>query len=105
MKQMKFLLVALMTVLMGMSVTSCLKGDDNNTIQLSNFVRVNTYDYPISFKDAYGTKLIPTQNVSTTKPMALIAYQYDRCIRQLLTQRAKKWNEGYPPKRVRDRLK
>ena len=78
MKQMKFLLVALMTVLMGMSVTSCLKGDDNNTIQLSNFVRVNTYDYPISFKDAYGTKLIPTQNVSTTKPMALIAYQYDR---------------------------
>ena len=52
MKQMKFLLVALMTVLMGMSVTSCLKGDDNNTIQLSNFVRVNTYDYPISFKDA-----------------------------------------------------
>lgn len=29
MKQMKFLLVALMTVLMGMSVTSCMNGDDN----------------------------------------------------------------------------
>lgn len=56
MKQMKFLLVALMTVLMGMSVTSCLKGDDNNTIQLSNFVRVNTYDYPISFKDCLWYK-------------------------------------------------
>ena len=78
MKQMKFLLVALMTVLMGVSVTSCMKGDDNNTVQLSNFVRVNTFDFPISFKDVYGIKLIPTQSVTTTKPMALIAYQYDR---------------------------
>ena len=32
MKQMKFFLVALMAVVMGMSVTSCMKGDDN-TIQ------------------------------------------------------------------------
>ena len=29
MKQMKFLLVALMTVLMGCLITSCMNGDDN----------------------------------------------------------------------------
>ena len=29
MKQMKFFLVALMAVVMGMSVTSCMNGDDN----------------------------------------------------------------------------
>ena len=30
MKQMKFFLVALMAVVMGVSVTSCMNGDDNS---------------------------------------------------------------------------
>ena len=32
MKQMKFFLVALMAVVMGMSVTSCMNGDDNTQV-------------------------------------------------------------------------
>ena len=32
MKQMKFLLVALMAVAMSVSVTSCMNGDDNNIV-------------------------------------------------------------------------
>ena len=34
MKQMKFFLVALMAVVMGMSVTSCMKGDDKSIQEL-----------------------------------------------------------------------
>lgn len=33
MKQVKFFLVALMAVVMGMSVTSCMNGDDNHMLQ------------------------------------------------------------------------
>ena len=32
MKQMKFFLVALMAIVMGMSVTSCMNGDDNTQV-------------------------------------------------------------------------
>lgn len=78
MKQMKFFLVALMVVLMGVSVTSCLNGDDNHNVQFSDFVRVNTSDYPVSFQTASDIKLVPTQSIATTsKPMALISYQFD----------------------------
>lgn len=78
MKQMKFSLVALMVLLMGVSVTSCLNGDDNHNVSASNFVRVNTYDYPVSFQTASGIKLVPTQSITTaSKPMALVSYQFD----------------------------
>ena len=43
MKQMKFLLVALMTVLMGMSVTSCMNGDDNTIYTGPAFAKCTNY--------------------------------------------------------------
>ncbi|WP_294554461.1 hypothetical protein [uncultured Bacteroides sp.] len=79
MKQMKFFLVALMAVVMGMSVTSCMNGEENNTVQGSLFVKVNAYDYPPSFVDASGIKWIPANTtVNANKSMALISFQYDR---------------------------
>lgn len=79
MKQVKFLLVALMAVVMGMSVTSCLKGEENNTVQGKLFVKVNRYDFPPSFVDAAGGKWIPTNaTVDSNKDMALIYFQYDK---------------------------
>lgn len=79
MKQVKFLLVALMAVVMGVSVTSCMKGEDNNIVQRNEFVRVNKYDFPISFTTIAGEKLIPTQPIMTAdEDIAMIYYQYDR---------------------------
>lgn len=81
MKQVKFILVALMAVVMGMSVTSCLKGEENNTVQGSLFVKVNAFDFPPSFVDAAGGKWIPTNvtvDASKHMSMALISFQYDR---------------------------
>lgn len=48
MKQMKFFLVALMAVVMGMSVTSCMKGDDN-TIYTGVAVAECVNSYPPTF--------------------------------------------------------
>lgn len=79
MKQVKFLLVALMAVVMGVSVTSCMKGEENNIVQGSALVRVNKSDFPISFTPMGGGKLIPTQPIMTAEEdMAIIYYQYDR---------------------------
>lgn len=79
MKQVKFLLVALMAVVMGMSVTSCMKGEENNIVQRNEFVRVNKYDFPISFTTMAGEKLVPTQPIMTAdEDIAMIYYQYDR---------------------------
>lgn len=58
MKQMKFFLVALMVVVMGMSVTSCMKGEDNGPQNLSVIARLDYYNS--SFKMMDGTKLVPT---------------------------------------------
>ena len=41
MKQMKFFLVALMAVVMGMSVTSCMNGDDNHNVTMTVPVKYN----------------------------------------------------------------
>ena len=41
MKQMKFFLVALMAVVMGMSVTSCMNGDDNHNVTMTVPVTVS----------------------------------------------------------------
>ena len=43
MKQMKFFLVALMAVVMGMSVTSCMNGDDNTARQLFTIAKCTEY--------------------------------------------------------------
>lgn len=78
MKQMKFLMVALV-VLMGVSLTSCLNGDDNTIVTGSEIVKVNQYDIPISFTNATGIKLVPDKSILTTEgKMALLYYQYDR---------------------------
>ena len=77
MKQMKFFLVALMAVVMGMSVTSCMNGEDNTIVQRNDFVRV-VQDFPVYFKDMAGNKLVPTSVITTSETMALIAYQYDK---------------------------
>ena len=58
MKQMKFLLVALMTVLMGMSVTSCMNGDDNTIYTGPAFAKcVSTYP-AATFELANGQRLV-----------------------------------------------
>ncbi len=77
MKQMKFFLLALLAVVMGISVTSCLNGDDNTIVQQTDFVRV-VQDFPVYFKDMFGNKLIPNSVITTSETMALIYYQYDR---------------------------
>ena len=77
MKQMKLFLVALMAVVMGLSVTSCMNGDDNTIVQRSDFVRV-VQDFPAYFKTMTGEKLVPTSVITTSETMALIYYQYDR---------------------------
>ena len=41
MKQVKFFLVALMAVVMGMSVTSCMNGDDNHNVTMTVPVKYN----------------------------------------------------------------
>ena len=58
MKQMKFLLVALMTVLMGMSVTSCMNGDDKTIYTGPAFAKcVSTYP-AATFELANGQRLV-----------------------------------------------
>lgn len=80
MKQMKFLLVALMAVVMGLSVTSCMNGDDNNGPQpLSVIARLDYYGS--SFKMIDGTKLIPTDPTSImtlSSGMYIVNGQYNR---------------------------
>ena len=76
MKQMKFLLVALMTVLMGMSVTSCLKGDDNNIVTMTVPVK---YNYSSFLMGDGVTKLVPTTELGVLSgTMYIISCQYDR---------------------------
>lgn len=78
MKRVKFFLVALMAAVMGVSVSSCMNGDDNTIVQRTDFVRV-VQDYPVYFKDIAGNKLVPTPAIMTTsETMAMIFYQYDR---------------------------
>lgn len=46
MKQVKFFLVALMAVVMGMSVTSCMKGENNTVVPVDGVITlVNTFPY------------------------------------------------------------
>lgn len=62
MKQMKFLMVAF-TLLMGISLTSCLNSNDNSDDTQAHFVRVKrdmSTGYQDYFEDYLGNKLFPT---------------------------------------------
>ncbi len=77
MKQMKFFLVALMCVVIGVSVTSCLDSDDGPH-SAREYVKVNRWDMPVTFTNIYGQKLIPLASVNfADKDWALITYEYD----------------------------
>ena len=52
MKQMKFFLVALMAVVMGMSVTSCMNGDDNT--QVNDLPVLGKVIFISSFNDGFN---------------------------------------------------
>jgi hypothetical protein len=70
MKQMKFFLVALMAVVMGMSVTSCMKGEENNgPFPVSVVAKLET-SYSGYFKMIDGTKLVPTAASSLNMPLS-----------------------------------
>ena len=59
MKQLKFLMVAL-TLLMGISFTSCLNSDDGEYDDIYGMVLVNNYMGLLSFEDAAGNTYQPT---------------------------------------------
>ena len=81
MKQMKFLLVALMAVVMSVSVTSCMKGDDNTTGSGYTVAKVKSNISSISFTTIDGYTLLAGANSSltTAKPgdFVYLAYTYD----------------------------
>ncbi|QIU95331.1 hypothetical protein [Bacteroides faecium] len=70
MKQMKFLLVALMAVVMGISVTSCMNGEENNGPFPIGVVAKLETSYSGYFKMIDGTKLVPTAASSINMPMS-----------------------------------
>lgn len=79
MKQMKFLLVALMTVLMGVSVTSCMKGDDNTIYTGPAFAKCVS-SFPATFELANGQKLVVnelTMTDLTQGDIYFFYYQFD----------------------------
>lgn len=88
MKQLKFLMVAF-TLLMGVSLTSCMNDNSNYTPTVAGFAKVNSIYGSASFKLLDGTTVTPTYSslaaLSTTfKPentnMAYIQGTYDESI-------------------------
>lgn len=80
MKQMKLFLVALMTVVMGVSVTSCMNGEDNPIMSLNTIVRYDGIGTSY-FKMGDNTKLAPKDNSSMIlldAGMYIINAQYNR---------------------------
>jgi len=76
MKQMKFFLVALMAVVMGMSVTSCMNGEDNHNVTMTVPVKYNFGSFLMG--DA-TTKLVPTTELGFLDGnMYIIQCQYDQ---------------------------
>lgn len=82
MKQMKIFLVAVMALVMGVSVTSCMKGDDNNTQILPAIVEVTSSLGFSSMTTLEGYTIQPTNTTiekafpSSTK-MGYIYYSFD----------------------------
>lgn len=76
MKQVKFFLVALMAVVMGMSVTSCMNGDDNHNVTMTVPVK---YNYGSFLMGDGTTKLVPTTELGFLDgDMFIISCQYDQ---------------------------
>lgn len=75
MKQMKFFLLAL-TVLMGVSFTSCLDNDDDGMRIAGDVFRANMMG--TSFTDATGRKWVPTAPVMVEGNMYYINFQYNQ---------------------------
>ena len=76
MKQVKFFLVALMAVVMGVSVTSCMNGDDNHNVTMTVPVKYNFGSFLMG--DA-TTKLVPTTELGLLDgTMYIISCQYDQ---------------------------
>ena len=76
MKQVKFFLVALMAVVMGMSVTSCMNGDDNHNVTMTVPVK---YNYGSFLMGDGTTKLVPTTELGFLDGnMFIISCQYDQ---------------------------
>ncbi len=76
MKQMKFFLLALMAVVMGISVTSCLNGDDNHNVIMTVPVK---YNYGSFLMGDATTKLVPTTELGFLDGnMYIISCQYDQ---------------------------
>lgn len=81
MKQVKLLMVAL-TLLMGMSFTSCLKGDDDTTYTDLAIAKCSDY-FPPTFTLQNGQKLvIEDASLSTVTPgnIYMFYYQFDRAV-------------------------
>ena len=84
MKQMKFLLVALMAVVMGMSVTSCMNGDDNTTGEGYTVAKVKDNSFTsMTFSTYDGYTLVTKEYYSglsnvNSDDFVYLAYTYDR---------------------------
>lgn len=82
MKQMKFFLVALMTVVMGMTVTSCLKGDDNTAFVGPTYAKCVEI-FPPTFQSFTGQKLVVSDMSLAslnTNDIYYLIYQFDTAV-------------------------
>lgn len=82
MKQVKFLLVVLMAVVMGVSVTSCMKGDENTTYVAPTFAKLIDI-IPPTFQQANGQKLVVNDmSLSTlnTGEIYFFYFQFDTAV-------------------------
>lgn len=75
MKQMKFFLVALMALVMGMSVTSCMKGDDNSIVPVSGIITLKS-TFPYQFQ-VEGSDVVFEASSMTIPGLASDAYNGD----------------------------
>lgn len=84
MRQMKFLLVALMTVLMGVSVTSCMKGDENTIQRVAGIITLkSTFPYQFQVEnsgvifEASSLTIPGLSSDATSGDIVLLEAQYD----------------------------
>lgn len=82
MKQMKFIVVAVMAVLMSMSVTSCMKGDDNPNQTAGGIVEISSYMglTSMTMLDG-GYKILPlnttVEKIFPSDKMGYVVYSFD----------------------------
>lgn len=96
MKQVKFLLVALMAVVMGVSVTSCMKGEDNSIVPVGGIITLkNTFPYQFQVEGSgvvYEASNLTIPGLSadvSTGDIILLQAQYDTK-KQAVDQNTKK---------------